>query len=97
MSLCLNFVLLSWIVQEMTLEEYEKVLEEKRKTLQALKSEIRKVELDRDFESMQLVDKKNDDEIFLKLVSWSCHRSILRKTREEPSVFPFIPRCHLCF
>ena len=87
MPLCLNFVLLSWIVQEMTLEEYEKVLEEKRKALQALKSEIRKVELDRDFESMQLVDKKNGDEIFLKLVSCFCHRLILGKTQENPSVF----------
>ena len=75
----------------MTLEEYEKVLEEKRKTLQALKSEIRKVELDRDFESMQLVDKKNDDEIFLKLVSCFPHRLILGKNSGSTLGFSFYP------
>lgn len=54
----------------MTLEEYEKVLEEKRKALVALKSEERKVNLDKDLESMQILsNKKNDDEIFVKLVS----------------------------
>ena len=54
----------------MTLEEYEKVLEEKRKALLALKSEERKVDLDKDFESMQLLSsKKNEEEIFVKLVS----------------------------
>lgn len=54
----------------MTLEEYEKVLEEKRKALVALKSEERKVNLDKEFESMQLLSsKKNDEEIFVKLVS----------------------------
>ncbi|KAL1834764.1 hypothetical protein ACET3Z_004415 [Daucus carota] len=54
--------------EEMTLEEYEKVLEEKRKALLALKSEERKVDLDKDFESMQLLSsKKNEEEIFVKL------------------------------
>ena len=54
----------------MTLEEYEKVREEKRKALLALKSEERKVDLDKDFESMQLLSsKKNEEEIFVKLVS----------------------------
>lgn len=55
----------------MTLEEYEKVLEEKRKALLALKAEERKVDVDKEFESMQLVvsKKKNDDEVFIKLVS----------------------------
>lgn len=53
----------------MTLEEYEKVLEEKRKALLALKTEERKVNLDKDLESMQpLSNKKNNDEIFIKLV-----------------------------
>lgn len=52
------------------MEEYEKLLEEKRKALLALKSEERKVDLDKDFESMQLLSsKKNDEEIFVKLVS----------------------------
>ena len=56
--------------QQMTLEEYEKVLEEKRKALLALKGEERKVYMDKEFESMQLVSKKKiDDEVFIKLVS----------------------------
>ncbi|KAE8665629.1 Ras 5 [Hibiscus syriacus] len=54
----------------MTLEEYEKVLEEKRKALQALKTEGRKVDA-KEFESMkQLSNKKNNDaEVFIKLGS----------------------------
>lgn len=55
---------------EMTLEEYQKVLEEKRKALISEKTtEGRKVE-DKDFESMQLLSsKKTDEEIFAKLGS----------------------------
>lgn len=53
--------------KEMTLEEYEKLLGEKRKPLEALKAKERKVTVDKDFESMQLVDKKSDEEVFLKL------------------------------
>lgn len=53
----------------MTLEEYEKVLFEKRKALEALrKTEQRKVTLDKDFETMQLVEKKKDDGLSIKLV-----------------------------
>lgn len=53
----------------MTLDEYEKLLEEKRKALLASRPEERKVCLDREFESMQLLaNKKNDDEVFIKLV-----------------------------
>lgn len=53
----------------MTLEEYEKVLEEKRKALQALKAEERKVDT-KVFESMQqLSSKKENNEIFIKLVN----------------------------
>ncbi|KAI3915222.1 hypothetical protein MKX01_035481 [Papaver californicum] len=56
--------------KEMTLEEYEKVLEEKRKALVAMKAEERKVEVDKAFESMQLLSlKKEKDEIFVKLGS----------------------------
>ena len=55
-------------MQEMTLEEYEKVLSEKRKALEALKSKERKVTLDKDFEAMQLVERKNEEEVFAKLV-----------------------------
>lgn len=53
----------------MTLEEYEKILEEKKKALQATKVEERKVDT-KVFESMQqLSNKKNtDEEIFIKLV-----------------------------
>ncbi|KAL4384819.1 hypothetical protein GQ457_15G023720 [Hibiscus cannabinus] len=55
--------------KEMTLEEYEKVLEEKRKALQALKTEGRKMDA-KEFESMQqLSNKKSNDEVFIKLGS----------------------------
>ncbi|XP_074587126.1 RGG repeats nuclear RNA binding protein A-like [Curcuma longa] len=54
--------------KEMTLEEYEKVREEKRKALLAMKSEERKVEFDDEFQSMkQLSVKKDNNEIFIKL------------------------------
>ncbi|XP_076913933.1 RGG repeats nuclear RNA binding protein A-like [Bidens hawaiensis] len=54
--------------KEMTLEEYQKVLEEKRKALEALKTEERKVEVDKDLAAMQqLSNKKSSDEIFVKL------------------------------
>ncbi|KAK4267916.1 hypothetical protein QN277_024635 [Acacia crassicarpa] len=55
--------------KEMTFEEYEKVLEEKRKALLALKTEERKVDT-KDFESMQqLSSKKDNHDIFIKLGS----------------------------
>ncbi|XP_020238236.1 RGG repeats nuclear RNA binding protein A [Cajanus cajan] len=55
--------------KEMTLEEYEKVLEERRKALQAVKTEERKVDT-KVFESMQqLSNKKDNDDIFIKLGS----------------------------
>lgn len=54
----------------MTLEEYEKILEEKRKALAALKTEGRKVDV-KEFESMQqLSNKKSNDDIFIKLVKF---------------------------
>lgn len=53
----------------MTLEEYEKLLEEKRKALLALRTEERKVDA-KEFESMQpLSNKKANDDIFIKLVN----------------------------
>ncbi|XP_047307474.1 RGG repeats nuclear RNA binding protein A-like [Impatiens glandulifera] len=56
--------------KEMTLEEYEKVREEKRKALLALKSEERKVQVDNEFATMQLLSgKKTEAEIFVKLGS----------------------------
>jgi plasminogen activator inhibitor 1 RNA-binding protein len=56
----------------MTLEEFEKVMEEKRKALLALKrSEERKVEIDKDLQAMQLLcTKKGNDEVFIKLVCY---------------------------
>lgn len=57
----------------MTLEEFEKIREEKRKALLALKTEERKVEVDRDLQAMQpLANKKENDEIFVKLVNCCC-------------------------
>lgn len=53
----------------MTLEEYEKVLEEKRKALLALKTEERKVDA-KEFQAMQqLSNKKTNDDVFIKLVN----------------------------
>lgn len=54
--------------KEMTLEEYEKVLEEKRRAVLALKAEERKVEVDKELQAMQVLSvKKNNDEVFIKL------------------------------
>ncbi|GAB2217124.1 hypothetical protein Drorol1_Dr00000286 [Drosera rotundifolia] len=56
--------------KEMTLEEYQKLLEEKRKALQALKTEERRVVVDKELVSMkQLSNKKDNDTIFVKLGS----------------------------
>ncbi|XP_040380170.1 RGG repeats nuclear RNA binding protein A-like [Oryza brachyantha] len=56
--------------KEMTLEEFEKLREEKRKALLSLKTEERKVEIDKDLQSMQpLSNKKENDEVFIKLGS----------------------------
>ena len=53
----------------MTLDEYEKILEEKRKALQSQNTSERKVDT-KVFESMQQLSnkKKSNDEIFIKLV-----------------------------
>ncbi|EEF27863.1 RNA binding protein, putative [Ricinus communis] len=54
---------------KMTLKEYEKLQLEKRKALDSLKrAEQRKVNLDKDFESMQLLEKKTEDELPIKQV-----------------------------
>lgn len=56
--------------QEMTLDEYEKIREEKRKALLAMKAEERKVVIDKELEKLQPLSlKKDNDEIFIKLVS----------------------------
>lgn len=57
------------LIQEMTLEEYEKVLE-KRKALLPLKAEERKVEVGKELRSMQQLSvKKDSDKVFIKLGS----------------------------
>ncbi|KAK4389555.1 RGG repeats nuclear RNA binding protein A [Sesamum angolense] len=78
--------------KEMTLEEYEKVLEEKRKALLSLKSEERKVGLDKELESMQLLsNKKNDDEVFIKLGSDKDKRKeAAEKAKKSVSINEFL-------
>ncbi|KAL5985333.1 hypothetical protein ACLOJK_027314 [Asimina triloba] len=57
--------------KEMTLDEYEKILEEKRKALQVLKTQERKVDLDKELKSMQqLSSKKSNEDVFIKLASF---------------------------
>ncbi|CAI9765141.1 unnamed protein product [Fraxinus pennsylvanica] len=69
--------------KEMTLEEYEKVLEERRQALQALKTEERKVDV-KEFESMQqLTNKKNNDDVFVKLGSEKDKRKELTEKEER--------------
>lgn len=78
--------------KEMTLEEYEKVMEEKRKALLALKPEERKVNLDKEFESMQLLsNKKNEDEVFVKLGSEKDKRKeAVEKFKKTKSINEFL-------
>ena len=52
----------------MTLEEYEKVLEGKRKALVSDKVSERKVEIDKAFKKMQLVDSKKREDTIIKRV-----------------------------
>lgn len=53
----------------MTLKEYEEKLQEKRKVLESMKMQKRRVTLDKDFESMHIIEKKDEETIFVKLVS----------------------------
>ncbi|KAK4365842.1 hypothetical protein RND71_013722 [Anisodus tanguticus] len=78
--------------KEMTLEEYEKVMEEKRKALLALKPEERKVNLHKEFESMQLLsNKKSDDEVFIKLGSEKeKHKEAVEKAKKTKSINEFL-------
>ena len=65
------------VQQEITLDEYEKVLEEKQNTLMAMKLEERKVDA-KEFESMQQLSvKKNSDDVFIKLVSLSYDNTVV--------------------
>ncbi|KAL3329579.1 hypothetical protein AABB24_033769 [Solanum stoloniferum] len=78
--------------KEMTLEEYEKVMEEKRKALVALKQEERKVNLDKELQSMQLLsNKKNDDEIFIKLgAEKEKKKEAVEKNKKTKSINEFL-------
>ncbi|XP_028072249.1 RGG repeats nuclear RNA binding protein A-like [Camellia sinensis] len=70
--------------KEMTLEAYEKVLEEKRKALLALKTEERKVAVDKELASMQqLSSKKDNNDIFVKLGSDKDKRKELAENEEK--------------
>ncbi|GAA0164944.1 RNA metabolism protein [Lithospermum erythrorhizon] len=72
----------------MTLEEYEKVLEEKRKALLALKPNERKVNMDKEFESMQLIsNKKNDEDVFAKLGSEKDKRKDATENAKKTTLF----------
>ncbi|KAL1546515.1 RGG repeats nuclear RNA binding protein A-like [Salvia divinorum] len=69
--------------EEMTLEEYEKILEEKRKALQALNTDSRKVDV-KEFESMQqLSNKKAAGDIFIKLGSEKDKKKELAEKEER--------------
>ncbi|KVH79158.1 Hyaluronan/mRNA-binding protein [Cynara cardunculus var. scolymus] len=73
---------------EMTLEEYQKVLEEKRKALEALKTEERKVEVDKELASMQqLSNKKSSDDIFVKLGTDKDKRKEIAEKEERAKKF----------
>lgn len=78
--------------KEMTLEEYEKLLEEKRKALLAQKPEERKVNLDKEFESMQLLsNKKNEDDVFIKLGAEKDKRKeAVEKAKKTKSINEFL-------
>ncbi|KAL6008447.1 hypothetical protein ACLOJK_033958 [Asimina triloba] len=74
-----------WFVKfkEMTLDEYEKVLEEKRKALKASKTEERKVD-PKEFEYMQqLSSKKDNDDVFIKLGSEKDKRKDIADKEEK--------------
>lgn len=59
-----------FVSQEMTLEQYQKVKEDKRKRLLAMKTEERKVELDKELKCMhQLSNNRKCHDIFIKLVN----------------------------
>ncbi|KAJ0251285.1 RGG repeats nuclear RNA binding protein B [Hirschfeldia incana] len=79
--------------KEMTLEEYEKVLEEKRKALQATKVEERKVDT-KAFEAMQQLSSKksNNDEVFIKLGTEKDKRPVEKeeKTKKSLSINEFL-------
>ncbi|KAA0039786.1 H/ACA ribonucleoprotein complex subunit 1-like [Cucumis melo var. makuwa] len=80
--------------KEMTLEEYEKLLEEKRKSLLALKTEERKVD-PKEFASLQqLSSKKENQDVFIKLGSDKDKRKEIadkeERTKKSVSINEFL-------
>uniref|UniRef100_A0A1J3GPI9 Hyaluronan/mRNA-binding protein domain-containing protein n=1 Tax=Noccaea caerulescens TaxID=107243 RepID=A0A1J3GPI9_NOCCA len=70
-----------------TLEEYEKVLEEKKKALQATKVEERKVDT-KAFDSMQQLSSKksSNDDVFIKLGTEKDKRTVEREEKIKKSL-----------
>ncbi|CAN8231643.1 unnamed protein product [Cochlearia groenlandica] len=70
-----------------TLEEYEKVLEEKKKALQTTKADERKVDT-KAFDAMQQLSSKksNNDEVFIKLGTEKDKRVTEREEKAKKSV-----------
>lgn len=54
----------------MTLKQYEKLLREKRKVLESMKTEERRVALDTDFHSMHIIAKKTKEEANFVSLCW---------------------------
>ncbi|VVB13173.1 unnamed protein product [Arabis nemorensis] len=70
-----------------TLQEYEKVLEEKKKALEVTKVEERKVDT-KEFESMQQLSSKksNNDEVFIKLGTEKDKRTVEKEEKAKKSL-----------
>ena len=59
-----------FVVQQMSMADYEKIYAEKRKALLGNNKEVRVAAADKDFEKMQVVTKTAEEElVLLKLVS----------------------------
>lgn len=79
----------------MTLKQYEKQLEEKRKALDSLKTEERKVTVDEEFNSMLVIGKKNGEEAnFIQLVSFQSF-FLLCSSFDLNKLSPFIDLLHI--
>ncbi|KAH7445668.1 hypothetical protein KP509_01G019400 [Ceratopteris richardii] len=74
--------------KEMTLEEYEVVLGERRKALVALKMQERKVVLDKEFESMHLIEKKSEEDVLLKMGASDKGKKRVAENKDEKSRKP---------
>jgi plasminogen activator inhibitor 1 RNA-binding protein len=74
-------------IKVMSLDEYEKILEEKKKALQATKVEERKVDT-KVFDSMQQLSSKksNNDDVFIKLGTDKDKRTVEKEEKTKKSV-----------